>query len=67
MRKVCQAPRCGSSASHQVAVRAGADAAGEETVLLCPSHAGTLRFTLVAEVLSAVGLELLRVSVLRDG
>jgi len=68
MSIVCQAPSCGSPASHRALLRALAGGSCDgPTVLLCSTHAGTLRFSLVTEVLCAVGLELLAVSALPDG
>ena len=68
MASPCEAPSCGSPATHRVVLRARAKGSADgPTVLLCPPHAGTLRFALVTEVLCAAGLDLLTISTLADG
>jgi hypothetical protein len=67
MVSACEAPSCGSPATHRIVLRARAHGSDDgPNVLLCPSHAGTLRFSLVTEVLCAAGLELLAISTLTE-
>ena len=64
----CQAPSCLTPASHRVVLDCGPDAAVRvPSMLLCASHAGTLRFSLVTDVLASVGLAVLEVGALTHG
>lgn len=62
----CAAPSCISPASHRVVVRARNEASDGPAVLLCSSHAGTLKFSLVTDVLASIGLAVFEVTALTD-